>query len=83
MSIQFDVSHSATENGARVSALIPADILSRVVPDLLIATLVEKLAVKIIEEHSAEIISKIKTQTIANLASIELGKRAAKMVEQK
>jgi len=49
------------------------DIISRVI---------NEISQCVLSRHSAEIISKIDLNIVSNLASIELGKRAAKLTEK-
>ena len=50
--------------------------------DIIIREVIAGIVKEVLEKKSAEIMSKIDTQVIANLASIELSKRAAKEVEK-
>lgn len=50
--------------------------------DIMIREIIKVMVDKIVDHHSAEIISKIDFQTVANLAAIELGKRAVPFVEK-
>lgn len=56
-------------------------ILEQVLPETVIKMFTDEIIKHLMENHLADIISKINFQTVANLAAIELGKRAAKEVE--
>ena len=69
-------------------------ILKTIVPDedmragvnqylpIIVRQVVDEIVKMYLEKNSAEIISKIDIDIIKNLASIELGKRASKLVEK-
>jgi len=51
--------------------------------NLVVESIVKEISKEVLTTHSSEIISKINFDIVSNLASIELGKRASKLVDNK
>jgi len=70
------------DGSTEINIKLIVDILESINEDVIISKVINEITQCILSSHSAEIISKIDLSIVSNLASIELGKRAAKLNEK-
>lgn len=77
----MEIKATQMPNGSTVMHIqYTINAIEQVAPHMVIENVTKMIVDKIIELHSADIIAKIDFQTVANLAAIELGKRAVPFV---